>query len=353
MTTNTMTTVPTTKPVIVISSPLENEQVARIRAACGDRAEVIHEPDLLPTPRYAGDHNGAKRTMSSDQLARWAALRAKADILFDFDLVDAAKMPTNAPRLRWVQATSAGIGEFLKRTSLDQSDIIFTTASGVHARPLAEFAMLGMLHFFRDVPGLERIKAAKHWERYTVRGLDGARVLIVGLGSVGRAIADDAAHFGMDVWGTRRSQGAEMPRGVTRLVARSEIREALSQVDALVLACPLTEDTRLLIDLPEISALKPGAVIVNVSRGQVINEAGLIEALKSGHVRGAALDVFEVEPLPADSPMWDLPNVIISPHSASTVAAENGRIVDIFIDNFERFLAGKPLRNQFERNRGY
>jgi phosphoglycerate dehydrogenase-like enzyme len=343
----------TTKPIILISSPLEDEHVARIRAAGGDRVEVIHEADLLPTPRYVADHGGAKRTMTEEQLARWSALLARADILFDFDLVDPANMPRNAPNLRWVQATSAGIGEFLKRTGLDQSGIVFTTASGVHARPLAEFAMLGLLHFFRDVPGLDRMKAARHWERYTVRGLDGARLLVVGLGSLGRAVAGDAAHFGMDVWGTRRTAGGDMPPGVTKIIEQGKIREALSQVDALVLACPLTEETRLLIDLPEIAALKPGAVIVNISRGAVINEAGLIEALKSGHVRGAALDVFEVEPLPKDSPMWDLANVIVSPHSASTVAAENGRIVDIFLDNLDRFLAGKPLRNQFERDRGY
>ena len=343
----------TTKPIILISSPLEDEHVARIRAAGGDRVEVIHEADLLPTPRYVADHGGATRTMTPEQSARWSALLAKADILFDFDLVDPANMPRNAPNLRWVQATSAGIGEFLKRTALDQSDIVFTTASGVHARPLAEFAMLGLLHFFRDVPGLDRMKAAKHWERYTVRGLDGARLLVVGLGSLGRAVAGDAAHFGMEVWGTRRTPGGELPPGVTRIIAQGEIREALSQVDALVLACPLTEETRLLIDLPEIAALKPGAVIINISRGAVINEAGLTDALRSGHVRGAALDVFEVEPLPKDSPMWDLANVIVSPHSASTVAAENGRIVDIFLDNLDRFLAGRPLRNQFERDRGY
>ena len=114
-------------------------------------------------------------------------------------------MPKNAPRLKWVQATSAGIGEFLKRTGLDKSGIVFTTAAGVHARPLTEFAMLGLLYFFRDVPYLQAVKARKHWERYTVRGLEGARVLVVGLGSVGREIARECASFGMEVWGTRRS----------------------------------------------------------------------------------------------------------------------------------------------------
>ena len=342
-----------TKPVIVIASPLEVEHVDRIRTFGGERIEVVYEPDLLPVPRYVADHSGAKRTMTTEQLARWSATLARADILFDFDLIDPGNMATNAPNLKWVQATSSGIGEFLRRTGLDKSRIAFTTASGVHGRPLSVFAMLGLLHFFRDVPVLDAMKAARHWERYTVRGLDGARVLVVGLGALGSAVARDAAHFGMEVWGTRRTVGGELPPGVTRLIEQTRIRDALPQVDALVLACPLTEETRLLIDLPEIAAMKRGIVIVNISRGQVINEAALIDALKSGQVKGAALDVFEVEPLPQDSPMWTLPNVIISPHSASTVASENIRILDIFLDNLDRFLAGQPLRNRYERDRGY
>ncbi len=342
----------TTKPIILISSPLEDEHVARIRREGGGRVEVVHEADLLPKPRYVADHKGAARTITPEMRERWGTLLANADILFDFDLLDPANMPRNAPKLRWVQATSSGIGEFLKATKLDQSGIVFTTAAGVHARPLAEFAMLGMLHFFRDVPYLNRTKQAKHWERYTVRGLAGARALVIGLGEVGRAIARDAALFGMDVWGLRRT-GGPAPEGVSRVITKAELRAALPEVDALILACPLTDETRLMIDTPEIDALKPGAVVVNVARGAVINETALAAAVASGKISGAALDAFTVEPLPKESPLWELPNTIISPHSASTVAAENGRIVDIFLDNLDRFLAGRPLRNKFEPSRGY
>ncbi len=342
-----------TKPIILIASPLEEEHVARIRQAGGERVQVVFEPDLLPKPRYVADHHGAPRAVTPELRARWAALLARADILFDFDLLDPANLPRNAPKVRWVQATSSGIGEFLKRTGLDQSSIIFTTAAGVHSRPLAEFAMLGLLHFFRDVPYLNRMKQAKHWERYTVRGLAGSRMLVIGLGAVGAAIAADAARFGVEVWGLRNRLAGPAPEGVSRIIVKSELREALPQVDALVLACPLTPETRLMIDRPEIAALKPGAVLVNVARGAVINEAAMAEALQSGRISGAALDAFTVEPLPKESPLWELPNVIVSPHSASTVAAENGRIVDIFLDNLDRFLGGRPLRNQFERARGY
>jgi glyoxylate/hydroxypyruvate reductase A len=341
------------KLTIVIASPLEDEHVARIRAYDSGRFDVIHEPELLAKPRYVADHNGIPRDLTPDQRSRWAEILKRADILFDFVKPEPENLPRVAPKARWVQATSAGIGEFLRKTRLDESNIIFTTASGVHSRPLAEFTLLGLLYFFRDVPYLNARKQEHHWERYTVRGLEGARVLIVGLGSLGRAVARDCAAFGMEVWGTRRRAGVEQPEGVTRLIDQKRIREALPEVDALVLACPLTEETRLLIDRPEVEAMKPGSVLVNISRGQVVNEEALYEALRSGRIKGAALDVFEVEPLPKESPMWDLPNVLISPHSASTVSAENSRIVDIFLDNLGRFTRGEPLRNEYDRRRGY
>lgn len=347
-----MTTPPETL-TIVIASPLEDEQVARIRAFDPARFRVIHEPDLLRKPRYVADHVGEPRNLTKAQESRWAAILEQADILFDFDYDAPDALPQKAPKLRWVQATSAGIGGLLRRTNLDQSGIIFTTASGVHARSLAEFTMLGLLYFFRDVPHLNARKAAKHWERYTVQGLEGARVLVVGLGSLGQAVARDCAQMGVEVWGMRRTSRAAVPEGVSRMITQDRIVSVLGEIDALVLACPLTDETHGLIGRAEIEALKSGAVIVNISRGQVVDQAAMLEGLQSGHIKGAALDVFEVEPLPKDDPMWDLPNVLISPHSASTVAAENSRIVDIFLDNLGRLRDGQTLCNVYHRDRGY
>ena len=338
---------------IVIASPLEEEHVERIRQFDPARFRVVHEPALLPSPRYVADHTGAPRSYDAEQRQRWEAILAEADILFDFDPHDPASLPARAPRLRWVQATSAGIGEFLDRTGLRTAQLTFTTAAGVHARSLAEFALLGLLHFFRGVPHLEARRQARHWERYTVRGLEGARVLVVGLGAVGRETALRCAQFGTEVWGARRTAASPLPEGVTRLLSNAELRTAIAEVDALVLACPLTEETRLLIDEPELAAIKPGSVLVNVARGGVVNEAAMIEALRDGRLQGAALDVFATEPLPADSPLWGLPNVILSPHSASTVAAENGRIIDIFLDNLGRLGRGEPMRNLYRPARGY
>jgi len=338
---------------IVIASLLEEEQVARIRAFDPARYRVVHEPSLLPTPRYVADHNGAPRSYTPEERKRWDDILAEADILFDFDQHDPASLPRRAPQLRWVQSTSAGIGELLARTGLRTAPITYTTAAGVHARSLAEFALLGLLYFFRDMPHLEAAKREQVWERYTVRGLEGARVLVAGLGSIGREIALRCSQFGVEVWGTRRSAAERPPEGVVRLLPHAGFQEALGEVDALILSCPLTDETRRMVDRPEFNALKPGAVLVNVARGGVVYEAAMIEALQDGRLSGAALDVFETEPLPAESPIWTLPNVIFSPHSASTVAAENRRIVDIFLDNLGRFSRGEPLRNLNDPARGY
>ncbi len=338
---------------ILIASPLEPEQVERIAAAAPDRAEVIFEPDLLPEPRYVADHKGRPRALSDLQRARWLGHLREADILFDFDWLAPERLVEHAPRLRWVQGTSAGIGEFLRRTGLIEHDILFTTAGGVHGAPLAEFVILSLLYFHRDVPRLQRMQRTHHWERYTNRELAGRRALVVGLGAVGRTIAKRLAALGLEVWGARRAVAAPLPEGVTRVVPLADLASVLGEIDALILACPLTPETKELIGAAELAALPKGALLVNVARGPVVDEQALIEALRNEHLGGAALDVAEVEPLPKGSPLWDLPNVLISPHSASTVHAENARIVDIFLDNLRRYLAGEALVNRFDPERGY
>lgn len=338
---------------VLIASPLEAEHVARIAAVAPGRLRVVHAPELLPRPRYAADHHGVPPALTAEQQARWRRLLAEADILFDFDWMEPERLRQNAPRLRWVQATSAGIGEFVARLGLAGSAILFTTAAGVHTVPLSEFAVMSLLYFVKDVPFLLREQAAHRWQRYTARQLAGARLLLVGLGQVGRGIARSCAALGVEVWGMRRTATPDRPEGVSRIVTRAELRGALAEVDALVLACPITAETRGLIGRAEIACLPPRAVIVNVARGGVIDQAAMTEALRDGRLAGAALDVAEVEPLPPDDPLWSLPNVIISPHSASTVAEENGRITDIFVKNLRRFLDGAPMLNRFEAARGY
>lgn len=337
---------------VLIASPLEAEQASRI-AAADQRVRLLYAPELLPVPRYPCDHSGTHRDLGARDLARWAQLRAAADVSFDFDWQAPGQILVNCPGLRWVQGTSAGIGGLLDRTGLLNSSIVCTTAAGVHGAPLGEFALLGLLYFAKGMPRLAEQQAARHWERHATTLLRGSRALLIGLGGVGREVARLLAAAGVEVVGAGRPGRRYQVPGVSSYLADTQIAAVLAEVDSLILACPLTERTHHLIGRRELGLLRPGAIVVNLSRGPVINETALIDSLASGHLGGACLDVFETEPLPATSPLWDMANVIISPHSASTVAAENRLLTDLFIDNLRRWLDGRPLRNVFDKDAGY
>lgn len=337
---------------VLVASPLEAEHVARIETA-DSRLRVLYAPDLLPVPRYPCDHTGEPRTLSAAERYRWAQLREQADVSFDFDWDAPAEMPKLCPQLRWVQGTSAGIGGFLDRTGLAGSDLVFTTAAGVHGTPLAEFALLGLLHFAKGMPTLARWQRQQHWQRHTSGMVAGTTAVVVGLGGIGREVCRLLAAAGVRVFGCGRpGQSYDVP-GVSRYTDTARLHEVLPEAGALVLACPLTDQTRGLITARELAALPAGAVVVNLSRGAVIDERALVSALTSGHLAGACLDVFAVEPLPLSSPLWAMDRVIVSPHSAATVAAENRLLVELFIDNLQRWLAGQPLRNVYDRVAGY
>jgi glyoxylate/hydroxypyruvate reductase A len=274
-------------------------------------------------------------------------------VLFDFDFTNLDRIPALAPHVRWIQATSAGIGEMLARRGLLDSSITFTTASGVHASALAEFCVMGMLVFVKDLPRLKAGQAAHRWERYCARELRGMTLGVIGLGNVGREVARMGRALGMRVIGTKRTIPADGVPHVERVLPPERTGEVLREADVLVVIVPQTAGTRRLLGEPELRSMKRGAILINIARGAVVDEPALIAALRDGHLGGAALDVFAKEPLPADSPLWDLPNVIVSPHSASTVPAENARLADLFCENLRRYLDDKPLINLFERERLY
>ncbi|OFE14504.1 oxidoreductase [Humibacillus sp. DSM 29435] len=339
------------RPSVLISTPLEPALVERIRQSAD--VEVLYAPELLPVPRYGNDHGGTPPTLSPAQEREWLQMLATADVAFDFDWRDPAQLLTNAPRLQWVQATSAGIGGFVKRYGLDGGELTLTTAAGTHAAPLAEFAVTGVLHFVKDVPQLVSRQREHHWERHVSGQLAGRRATVVGLGSIGRQVATVFHALGVQVTGVGRSGSTyDLPNGVATIDIEN-LDDVLEATDILVLAVPLTPETQNLIDASRVSALPAGAIVVNVARGQVIDENALTEALSARKLGGAALDVFDVEPLPSASPLWDLPNVLVSPHSASTAAVENEVLTDLFIDNFRRLRGGEPLRNVYQAGRGY
>ena len=336
--------------VVFIAAPFEQEHVDRIRAV-DPRIEVLHDPTLLPRPRYVSDHAGSPTKRTPDDEQRFLEMLGRAEVVLDFPSGHYRDLPAVAPRLRWLQSTSAGIGQMVKRVGLDQTDITFTTASGVHARPLADFCLMAMLMFAKNYVWMERDKKAKRWERYCGEELTGKTLAIVGIGRVGQEVARHGKRMDMRVTGMRRSD-APVP-DVDKLFDRAELHAMLREADFLVLAAPHTPETEGIIGEAELSVLKPSAVLINVGRGALVDEDALIRALREKRLAGAALDVLRDEPPPQDSPLWDMPNVIISPHSASTVTQENARITEIFCDNLRRYLSGQPLRNVLDTKKLY
>jgi glyoxylate/hydroxypyruvate reductase A len=336
---------------ILIASYLEPEYVRKIEAAY-PHVSVIYRPDLLGKPRYIADHNPPMQR-SPEQEREWQSLLAKADILFDFDHSHHDDLPELAPNVKWIQATSAGIGRFVERMRYaDRTDWKFTTASGVHSRPLAEFVIFSMLYFAKNYEYLDSEKKAQHWERYTTSELRGRTLSIIGLGNIGREVARLAKAFDMRVIGTRRDPSKTV-ENVDQLSAPTDLRLLLEKTDYLVLSTPHTRETEGMINAEALALLPTGAVLINISRGAVVDQSALIAALQSGHLRGAALDVFEVEPLPVGNVLWTMPNVIISPHSASTAETENRKIVDLFIENIARYLKNEPLTNLLDVEKQY
>ena len=336
---------------VVICSYLEPELVARIGAI--DDVTVGYRPDLLPIPRYTCDHSAPARDLTAFQLDEWRALVAEADVTFDFDWLDPSTMPERCPHLRWIQATSAGIGALMQRTGIDHSNIVATTAGGIHASPLGEFALLGALYFTKGLPDLARRQREHHWERFTTRQLGGRRALVVGLGGVGREVTRRFAREGVEVWGLGREGRSYEVEGLTRVISLAELDDALREIDVLVLSSPLTSETEGMIGAAQLAQLRSDAIVINISRGQLIDQAALTTALAEGRLAGACLDVFAVEPLPVDDPLWDLDNVLLSPHSASTVASENHDLVTLFLENLDRWRRGEPLRNLYDPIAGY
>jgi phosphoglycerate dehydrogenase-like enzyme len=254
-----------------------------------------------------------------------------------------------APRLRWVHYTGAGI-EHLLVPSFVRSSIPLTNSRGIHSRAVAELALALLLALAKGLPDRLRAQAEHRWTQELNRGLHGATLVVVGLGSIGSTVARAASALGMHVIGVRRT--ARQARWAHDVVAFTDLDRVLPRAEYLVLCCPETDETRGLIGAAQLRRLPRGAVVVNVARGTIVDEPALIEALLDGHLGGAGLDVFRTEPLAPDSPLWAMPNVVITPHYPNVRGWER-ETVDRFVDNAERFLDGRPLRNVIDKRRGY
>jgi phosphoglycerate dehydrogenase-like enzyme len=259
-----------------------------------------------------------------------------------------------ASKLKWVQATQAGI-DALEGSGVLESQVLLTTASGIHATPVGEYVLTAMLALAKQVTRLVEGKQGKRWDRFNLSELHGKTVGIVGLGNIGHAVARLCKAFDMRVIAVRRSAIAEqLPTpDVDEVRAKEALRWLLQESDFVVLCVPLTSETTYLIGAEELEAMKPSAYLINVARGSVVEEKALIAALKEGRIAGAGLDVFTQEPLPPESELWELPNVFLSAHIAGLSEQYDTRVTQLFCENLRRYLAGQELLNLVDRSMGY
>ncbi len=260
--------------------------------------------------------------------------------------------------LRWVHSCTAGIGASL--ASLRGSGIVLTNSAGVHAEPIADWVLAALAHFAKGFDHVVRAQAARRWiqgefgERtIQVRELADVRVGIVGLGGIGTAVARRALALGMRVAGIRRRPERGGPTGVAWVGGAADLARLAAESDALVIAAPRTARTDAVVDRDVLARLPAGAVVINVSRGALLDEQALLERLETGALRGAALDVFATEPLPPDHPLWTHPRVLVSPHISSVTDRFWERESGLMLENLRRYLAGSPLLNQVDLDAGY
>ena len=253
--------------------------------------------------------------------------------------------------LRWIQAASAGVEDLLF-ARLVESEVVLTNARGVFDEAMAEHVVVMLLLFARGIPSVLDHQRTKEWRSHDSERLAGRRVLVVGVGSIGRSIGRACRALGMQVRGvgTRPRPGDEV---FERVLGSTALANGCRWADVVVGVLPGGPATRHLFDAAAFEAMGPATRFVNVGRGSTVDEAALVRALEDGRVGGAALDVFEVEPLPADSPLWDLPNAIVTPHLSGDFAGWREALVELFVENLERYLTDRPLRNVVDKERGY
>jgi phosphoglycerate dehydrogenase-like enzyme len=288
--------------------------------------------------------------------AALAKAAPEADVILNGEFKDPTLFKNAFPlatRVRWVHALSAGV-EHILSPEIIASPVPLTNGRGVFKRPLAEWAVGAMLYFQYDYRRLICQQEASVWADFDIEELAGKTVGIVGYGEIGRAVAERVKPFGCTIAALRRKpENSAGDPLVDRSFAPAQIDEMMAGCDFVVAAAPGTPQTRGMIGAAQIALLKPSAVVINIGRGPVIDEASLVAALEGGKIRGAALDVFTVEPLPEGHPFYKLKNVLLSPHSADHTAGWRDRAFDFFVDNFGRFMKGEPLENVVDKHAGY
>lgn len=293
-----------------------------------------------------------------DALKQALESHPQADIVCTFS--PPANLYELAPHIRWIALASAGAEHALRAGLVRPDSAIVTTANGVHAVPISEYVLSTMLMWAHHWPHMLDMKRSHSWadpdERNRLRAqeLYGSTLSVIGLGAIGRRIAQLGRNFGMRVLAVRRSGAAgDTDPDVDELLPSARLGDLLAASDYVVVSLPSTPESHHLLGAGQLHQMKPTAFLVNIARGEIIDEQALIQALQDGTIAGAALDVFETEPLPAKSPLWGMPNVIISPHVSGSSDRYSERLTDLLLDNLARFREGRPLRNVVDPTRGY
>lgn len=295
---------------------------------------------------------GVNIIVSHDR-ARLLEAAPEADVIFNAEFRDPTLLFdtfARAARVRWVHNLAAGVEKLLSR-EIVESKVPMTNGRGVFRRALGEWVVGAMWFFAYDVRRAMRGQAAGVWDRFEHEELYGKTLGIVGYGEIGRSVAEHAKPFGLRILALRRNPQADPL--AEAVFTPDRIDEMIAQCDYIAVTAPLTSQTRGMVGAKQIAAMKPSAVIINVGRGPVIEEAALIAALESKRIRGAALDVFDVEPLPAGHPFYRLENVLLSAHGADNLPDSRERGVEFFVENFERFRNNEPLQNMVDKHAGY
>jgi len=308
---------------------------------------------------YRPEHLEKLRSLAPDYEVVATRNRQEVVAMLDDIEVAAGELPRElippARNLRWMQLWFAGADWILDYPEIQAKAFIVTNASGLHAIPITEHIFALLLAFARDIHGSVRAQGQKRWLSHgqgDVFELADKILLIIGVGAIGSRTAAIANALGMRVLGVRRNPARPVPH-VAAMFGPEQLLEALPQADFVVLTIPATPETTKLIGPAELEAMKSSAYIVNTGRGDTIDQRALIQALQRGQLAGAGLDVFETEPLPPDSPLWEMDNVIITAHYAGQTPHYNERAWEIFYDNLGRYLAGESLRNVVDTELGY
>lgn len=316
-----------------------------------------------PSPTVVVLHNGP-HPPAMDEIEQLAEVRYAtegeladalpgADVLFVWHFLTEAVADAwpAADTLRWVHVASAGVDKLLFTDLLD-SEVVLTNSRGVFDRPMAEYVLGAVLSFAKDLHTSVRLQDRKDWQHRETERIEGKRALVVGTGPIGRAIAAQLSAVGMTVSGAgRRARTSDPDFGEVH--ASDALHDVLGEFDYVVLAAPLTEQTHGMINAAALARFAPTARLINVGRGHLVVQEDLVEALAAGRLAGAALDVFDTEPLPGTSPLWDMPNVLLSPHMSGDTVGWTEELVGLFTTNLRHYRDGTTLRNVVDKQRGY